>query len=289
MTLKFKMKLVQYMLSDHKYRIGVLKDDRIIDFKSKFNFVPFLMVEFFASSSALNVAQEIIDHPNSTYSMEEVTLLPPIMKPDKVICIGLNYKNFCDEIHTGCPEEPVAFSKFPSCITGPYSEIKLPTISNQVDWEIELAVVIGRKAQNVQAKDAYDYVLGYTIAQDISARDWQARNGGQYLLSKSMETFCPLGPYIVTKDEIPDPHNLTLRCFVNGELKQEGNTGDMIHKIDKLIEHLSSVTILYPGDLILTGTPSGVGYYRDPPEYLRKGDILESEIEGIGRMVNHVV
>ncbi|KAL3272738.1 hypothetical protein HHI36_014200 [Cryptolaemus montrouzieri] len=283
------MKLVQFMLRDHKYRIGVLKDNQIIDLKSKFNFVPCLMVEFFASSSALAVVKEILEHPKAIYSLDEVDLLAPIMRPDKVMCIGLNYKNFCDELHTGCPGEPVVFSKFPSCITGPHSNIKLPTISNQVDWEVELAVVIGKQAKNVTASEAFDYVLGYTVAQDISARDWQVRNGGQYLLSKSMDTFCPLGPYIVTKDEIPDPHNLNLKCWVNGELKQAGNTKDLIHKIDKLIEHLSSITTLYPGDLILTGIPSGVGCNRNPPQFLKKGDILESEIEGIGRLVNHVV
>ncbi|XP_044759374.1 fumarylacetoacetate hydrolase domain-containing protein 2-like [Coccinella septempunctata] len=283
------MKLVQFMLKDHKYRIGVLKDNQIIDLKSKFNFVPSLLVEFFASSSALAVAREIVEHPKIIYSLDEVVLLAPIMRPDKVICIGLNYQNFCDELQTACPNEPVAFSKFPSCITGPYSDIKLPKISNQVDWEVELAVIIGKEAKDVPAKEAFDYVLGYTVAQDISARDWQVRNGGQYLLSKSMDTFCPLGPYIVTKDEIPDPHNLNLRCWVNGVLKQDGNTRDLVHKIDKLIEHLSSVTTLYPGDLILTGTPSGVGFYRDPPEFLKPGDIVESEIEGIGKMLNHVI
>ncbi|XP_045475939.1 fumarylacetoacetate hydrolase domain-containing protein 2-like [Harmonia axyridis] len=283
------MKLVQFMLKDHKYRIGVLKDNQIIDLKSKFNFVPSLLVEFFASSSALGVVREIVEHPKVVYSLDEVVLLPPIMRPDKVICIGLNYRNFCDELHITCPNEPVAFSKFPSCITGPYSDIRLPKISNQVDWEVELAVVIGKEAKDVPANEAFNYILGYTIAQDISARDWQVRNGGQYLLSKSMDTFCPLGPYIVTRDEIPDPHNLTLRCWVNGVLKQEGNTRDLVHKIDKLIEHLSSVTTLYPGDLILTGTPCGVGYYKNPPEFLKPGDIVESEIEGIGKMLNHVV
>lgn len=283
------MKLIQYMLVDHKYRIGVLTDNKIIDLKSKFNFIPNSLVEFLAASSALQVIQEIIEHPGAVHEPEDVDLLPPIIHPDKVCCVGLNYKDFCDSSNLKYPEEPIVFSKFPSTIIGPHANIKLPAISNEVDWEAELAVVIGKKAKNVKAEEAFDYILGYTAAQDISARDWQARNGGQYLLSKSMDTFCPLGPHIVTKDEIPDPHNLTIRCWVNGVLKQEGNTKNLIHRIDKLIEHLSSVTTLYPGDLILTGTPSGVGWQKNPPEYLKRGDVLETEIEGIGKLRNVVV
>lgn len=158
-----------------------------------------------------------------------------------------------------------------------------------MDWEVELAVIIGRQAKCIRQDQVNDHIFGYTVAQDISARDWQKkRNNGQFLLGKSMDTFCPLGPVVVTKNKV-DPNNLSIKSFVNGKLKQNGNTSEMIFKIDFLVSYLSQIVTLYPGDVILTGTPSGVGMHRNPAEYLQKGDVLESEIEGIGKLRNVIV
>ncbi|XP_049880798.1 fumarylacetoacetate hydrolase domain-containing protein 2-like isoform X2 [Pectinophora gossypiella] len=184
----------------------------------------------------------------------------------------------------------MTFAKFTSCIIGPEDVLRLKTkVTSKVDWEVELCLVIGKTAQDVKAEDAYKYVLGFTVAQDISARDWQKKlNGGQFLLGKSMDTFCPIGPCITTIDEIGDPANLEISCSVNGVLKQKSNTNQLVHKMPALIERLSSVMTLLPGDIILTGTPGGVGMYRNPPEYLRPGDVIHSEIQKIGVLTTRV-
>ncbi|XP_050311459.1 fumarylacetoacetate hydrolase domain-containing protein 2-like isoform X3 [Anthonomus grandis grandis] len=227
-----------------------------------------------------------LDPQNKRYPLNKVHLLPPIKRPDKILGIGLNYSDYCEENKLAFPREPIVFCKFASTIIGPFDRIKHPLCSKAVDWEVELVVVIGKVARNVKAIDAFDYIFGYTATQDLTAKDWMNKNGGQYLLCKNMDHFCPIGPAIVTKDEIPHPHNLSVKTWVNGVLKQNGNTRNMIFKIDQLIEHLSSVITLLPGDLICTGTPAGVGSTRDPPEYLQPGDVLESEVEGVGRLRN---
>ncbi|CAH2059461.1 unnamed protein product, partial [Iphiclides podalirius] len=221
--------------------------------------------------------------------LSSVKLCAPIHGMDKVLCIGLNYKDHCQEQNLSPPEVPIIFSKFSSTVVGPCDAVRLREVTKKVDWEVELTVVIGKPASDVKATDALDYVLGYTIAQDISARDWQkSRNGGQFLLGKSMDTFCPIGPCITTSDEIGDAQNLAIKCSVNGVLKQRSKTDQLIHKIPDVIERLSSVMTLLPGDIILTGTPGGVGMYRDPPEYLKPGDVIHSEIEKIGVLETRV-
>ncbi|KAJ8941845.1 hypothetical protein NQ318_005128 [Aromia moschata] len=236
-----------------------------------------------------NACSTIVAAGKSITPLENVELLSPITKPDKVACVGLNYSGHCKEQNIEEPKEPMIFSKFSSCIVGPHDNVVIPPITNSVDWEVELAVVIGRKAKAIRREQVNDYIFGYTVAQDISARDWQKkRNNGQFLLGKSMDTFCPLGPAIVTKNKL-DVNNLDIKTWVNGVLKQNGNTSELIFKIDFLVSYLSQIVTLYPGDVILTGTPAGVGMYRNPPEFLKKGDILESEIEGIGRLKNVIV
>ncbi|XP_026480488.1 fumarylacetoacetate hydrolase domain-containing protein 2 [Ctenocephalides felis] len=221
---------------------------------------------------------------------KDVTLLPPITKPDKVICIGLNYKSHCDEQGIEPPDNPMFFSKFSSTIIGYEDNIEYPPITKELDWEVELCVVIGKTAKCIRKEEAFDHVFGYCVSQDISARDWQKRfNGRQFLLGKSMDTFCPLGPSIIHKSAVKDPNNLKLKCWVNGELKQDGNTKDLIFKIDECISRLSQCFTLFPGDIILTGTPGGVGMARTPPQWLKPGDVIESEIEGLGKMTNHIV
>lgn len=220
----------------------------------------------------------------------ELTILPPISKPDKVLCVGLNYEDHCEEQGLPLPAEPIIFNKFPSTIIGPYDDIKYPKETKSLDWEAELAIIIGKSGRNINVSLAMDYVFGYTIAHDVSARDWQTkRNGGQWLLGKSMDTFCPLGPAIVTTDELGDPHNLAIRCRVDGVVKQESNTRELVHKTEDLIAYISRFFTLLPGDVILTGTPPGVGCFRDPPEYLQRGHVVECEIEKIGTIRNRVV
>ena len=219
-------------------------------------------------------------------------LLAPV-KPAAILCIGLNYKMHAEETGLPLPEHPVLFMKNPGAVTGPFDVIEIPQSClepPQVDYEVELGVVMGKDARNVPEEKALEYVFGYTCTNDISARRWQKHaGGGQWVKSKSFDTFCPMGPELVTADEVGDPQNLTLICRLNGEVMQQGSTSDMIFSVAKLISRLSQSTTLLAGTLILTGTPSGVGFTRNPPVYLKPGDLLESEIQGIGRMENQVV
>jgi len=241
-------------------------------------------------TATFNKAMKVIASGSHVLKRNSVQLLAPITKQEKVVCVGNNYKDHCEEQGVPLPDEPVIFNKFPSVVIGPYDNIQYPTASQAIDWEVELVIVVGKKGKNIKASEGLDYVFGYTIANDISARDWQmGRNGGQWFLGKTMDTFCPLGPTIVTKDELKDPHNLKLACRVNGVDKQKGNTVELVHKTEALLAHISAVVTLYPGDIILTGTPPGVGFFRKPPEYLRKGDVVECEIEHIGVIRNKVV
>lgn len=219
----------------------------------------------------------------------EVRLLPPILNPQKIICIGLNYKSHCDEQNIDYPKEPVFFNKFPSALCGPTDNIKSHgKITTKMDWEIELGVIMGKKTFQVHRDKAMDYVFGFTIAQDITAREWQKRNGNQWSLSKSFDSFCPLGPCIVHKSDL-DISNLTIKCKVNNVLKQCGKTNDFIFPIDDIISRLSQAITLVPGDVILTGTCGGVGVFRNPREFLKVGDVIESEIEGIGKLINTII
>lgn len=236
-----------------------------------------------------------IDHIKSlmkdlpTISTSEVELLPPITEPQKILCVGLNYRGHCDEQKKEYPKEPMFFSKYASTLVGPTGNVIAHKISDQIDWEVELAVIIGAKASHVKKEKAFDYVFGYSVAQDISARDWQKlRNGGQFLIGKSMDTFCPLGPAVIHKSAV-DPSDLSIKCSINDVLKQCGKTSELIFSIEDIIERVTQSITLFPGDIILTGTPSGVGMHRSPPEFLKVGDVIESEIEGIGKIINTVV
>ncbi|XP_026984778.1 fumarylacetoacetate hydrolase domain-containing protein 2A isoform X1 [Sagmatias obliquidens] len=220
----------------------------------------------------------------------EVTFLAPVTRPDKVVCVGMNYVDHCKEQNVPVPKEPIIFSKFSSSIVGPYDEVVLPPESQEVDWEVELAVVIGKKGKHIKATDAMAHVAGFTVAHDVTARDWQMRrNGKQWLLGKTFDTFCPLGPALVTKDSVADPHNLKICCRVNGEVVQSSSTNQMVFKTEELIAWVSQFVTLFPGDVILTGTPPGVGVFRKPPVFLKKGDEVQCEIEELGVIVNKVV
>lgn len=218
--------------------------------------------------------------------LEEVRLYAPIKNPQKIIGIGMNYEDHAREIGADIPEKPIVFAKYPNTICGPGDPIVLPPITSQPDYEAELAVVIGREVRNISEADALDHVFGYMNANDVSSRDLQFSEGGQWTRSKSIDTFCPVGPYIVTADEVGDPQNLRVRCILNGEVMQDGNTEKMIFSVAELIAFLSSGMTLVPGDIIVTGTPPGVGSARDPQVWLKDGDEVTIEIEGLGFLTN---
>lgn len=206
----------------------------------------------------------------------------PVKRPGKIICIGLNYKKHAEESGMGVPDEPVVFFKASSSVVGPYDDVIIPRNSKKTDWEVELGVVIGKHASYVSKDQAMEYVLGYVLHNDVSEREFQLERGGQWVKGKSCDTFAPLGPYLVTKDEITDPHNLNLWLSVNGKKFQDGNTSDFIFDIPAVVSYLSQFMSLHPGDVISTGTPEGVGFGRKPQMYLKPGDVMELGIEGLG-------
>jgi len=241
-------------------------------------------------ATALSTVSSYLSSSPPTLSKEEITIGAPITGMDKVLCIGMNYRDHCEEQGAPVPSEPLVFNKFPSCVCGPSANIPLPACTQQLDWEVELTIVIGKLTMNVSKEEAMDSVLGYTVAHDVSARDWQLkRNGGQWLAGKAMDNFCPIGPALVTKDEIEDPHNLNLSCLVNGVVKQDSNTRQLVFGVGEVVAWVSQFTTLLPGDIILTGTPPGVGVFMKPPQFLQKGDVVECKVEGIGCIVNTVV
>ncbi|MDQ2884521.1 MAG: fumarylacetoacetate hydrolase family protein [Chloroflexota bacterium] len=232
----------------------------------------------------------------AAHSLDEVQLAAPIPQPRKnVLCLAVNYSEHAKETahirgQSGdAPQIPIFFTKATTTINRPYGEIVIdPAVSSEIDWEVELAVIIGKQGKNIRAEDALSHVFGYTVLNDVTARDLQMRHK-QFFKGKSLDGSCPMGPWIVTADEIADPQNLALRLRVNGETKQDSNTSMMIFSISQCISVLSAGMTLEPGDIIATGTPSGVGFSRTPPEFLKPGDVVEAEVEHIGIIKNTVV
>jgi 2-keto-4-pentenoate hydratase/2-oxohepta-3-ene-1,7-dioic acid hydratase in catechol pathway len=214
---------------------------------------------------------------------------PPLARPGKIICVGRNYAEHARELGNELPERPILFAKFATAIVGPFDDIVRPSEVTDLDYEAELCVVIGRGGRRIPKEQALDHVGGYCCANDVSARTAQLALGDQWLRGKSFDTFCPLGPAIVTRDEIDDPQNLRITCRVDGETRQDANTGDMIFDVATLVSYCSDVFTLEPGDLILTGTPAGVALGRDPAPWLQPGQLCEVEVEGIGRIANRIV
>ena len=220
--------------------------------------------------------------------LSDVQLLAPVPRPGKIICIGLNYRDHAAESKMAVPESPITFSKYVTCVTSPAAPVFLPRTSEKVDYEAELAVVIGRRAKHVPVDRAFHHVLGYTNFNDVSARDFQFADG-QWQRGKSCDTFAPLGPAIVTADEIANPHRLRIQLRLNGEIMQNSTTEQLIFGVDRLVSFLSETVTLEPGDVIATGTPPGVGFARNPPVYLKPGDLMEVEVEGLGVLSNPVL
>ena len=265
-------------------RAGAVVEDgsRIVDLESGD-----MLTLLEKGNAGLDAARVRADSAVRSFALGDVRLLAPIPRPPKITCVGLNYRDHAKEGCHAIPEHPVLFSKYPISVIGPGDTIRLPKASTRVDYEGEFTIVIGKCARNVAKEDALDVVAGYTVMNDVSARDWQKRTS-QWMVGKAFDTFAPMGPALVTKDEVPDPHALPIRTWVNDELRQDSNTSELIFGVNELIAEISQVWTLEPGDVILTGTPSGVGAYWDPPKLLRSGDQVKIEVEGVGVLENPV-
>ena len=213
----------------------------------------------------------------------------PLERPSKIICVGLNYSKHAQESGMELPKEPVLFFKATTAVSGPFDDVVIPKNSVKSDWEVELAIVIGKKAKYVGEEDAMDHVAGYVLHNDLSEREWQLEKSGQWVKGKSADTFAPLGPWLVTKDEIRDPHDLHIWLKLNGETLQDSSTSDLVFKVPHLVSYISQFMTLLPGDIISTGTPSGVGLGLDPQRYLKPGDVMELGVEGLGIAKQKVV
>jgi 2-keto-4-pentenoate hydratase/2-oxohepta-3-ene-1,7-dioic acid hydratase in catechol pathway len=266
---------------------GALLDDKVIGFKSPG--FPTLLHLIQGGAEALERAKALVAKPpaDATVPLANVRLLAPLSRPPKIICVGLNYRDHAAECNAEIPKVPTIFSKYTTAIIGPGEAIVLPTHSKEPDYEAEFAVVIGKGGRYISKDRWRDHVFGYTNLNDVSARDFQMATS-QWMIGKTFDTFAPIGPAIVTADEIPDPHALDIQMIINGEILQSSNTSQMVFRIADLIEHISSVFTLEPGDIISTGTPAGVGEAKKPPRWLRPGDKVVVRIEGIPELSNEV-
>lgn len=294
------MKLLNYM-QDGSYRLGIHTDSGVV------NVAGAAVASGQAELTGLNIHQAIsggdavlnkllslagfvTGNPDNSYLLLDdngLTFGPAVTGPGKILCVGLNYRKHAEETGSAIPQTPILFSKFNNALAGHLEDVPLPAVSQQVDYEAELAIVIGRTASNVSKEDALDYVFGYCCANDLSARDLQFRTQ-QWLLGKTCDKFAPVGPYLVTADEVREPNNLRISCSVNGEVRQSSNTSDMIFHCDEIISYVSQHMTLEPGDIILTGTPEGVvlGYPQEKQVYLQAGDVVTVEIEKLGNLTN---
>lgn len=273
------MKLVTYSQGDAAPAVGVVEGNQILP-----------LTGFKDSLAAIAAGAEAIASApkGAPIALSAVKLLAPIPRPPKVICIGLNYRDHAIESNMPIPTIPVVFSKFSNTVISPGDKVVLPKNSEKPDFEAELAFVIGKPGRHISPENALDHVFGYTIINDVSARDFQLQTS-QWLVGKTFPTFCPMGPWIVTSDEIGDPHNLRIGLRIDGETVQDSNTKELIFKIPELVAHLSSIVDFEPGDVISTGTPPGVGMGRTPPRWLKAGETMTVFIENIGELTNPVV
>jgi 2-keto-4-pentenoate hydratase/2-oxohepta-3-ene-1,7-dioic acid hydratase in catechol pathway len=241
--------------------------------------------------TALEAVEEAARQPAvKEHRLAEAKLLAPIPDPPKIVCLGLNYRDHATESGAPIPKDPVLFSKYATSLVGHGEAIVLPRVSQEVDYEAELVIAVGKRGRHLTPENATSYVAGYTIGHDVSARDWQLKKDGkQWMVGKTFDTFAPTGPVLVTADEVPNPHGLGIRLRLNGETMQDSNTGQMIFSVGAVLMYLSQVFTLEPGDLIFTGTPPGVGFARKPPVFLKAGDVVEVEIDGLGVLRNPVV
>ncbi|MBL8826583.1 MAG: fumarylacetoacetate hydrolase family protein [Planctomycetaceae bacterium] len=282
------MRLVSY-LSSTGPRVAGVRQGQFVDLNANDPALPSTMEALLAAGAeALTRAAEVTAKGKPLDG--EVQLLAPVPRPGKVLCVGLNYADHARESGQQPPPEPVLFNKLLTAVSAPGAPIVVPRISQEVDYEAELVVVIGRQGRYIPEADALDYVAGYTVGNDVSARDWQLRKpGGQWLLGKTFDGFAPFGPHLVTADEVGNPGKLRIQLRLNGQTMQDSTTEQLIFSIDKLVAYVSQVCTLLPGDIIFTGTPPGVGAARKPPVFLKPGDVVEVEIEKLGVLRNPVV
>jgi len=298
------LKLAHY-LSNGETRVGIVDEEHIFDLQDaakKLGLTGFdqhFTIDQLLSQGLIQSFQQIEDKITATkmgVPTNSVRILSPILNPEKILLVAVNYLSHGKEQNVSLPTEPYFFTKFKNALIGPGDPILLPRVSKKVDWEVELAVIIGKTGKYIQKKDALNYVAGYTISNDVSFRDLRfpsdspdkpSRLGINWIKAKALDSSFPLGPWLVTKDEIPNPHDLEISLSVNGDEKQHSNTGEMVFKIDSLIEYISSGMTLNPGDIISTGTPEGVAVFTGQP-FLKDGDIIEGKISKIGTLTNKV-
>ncbi len=291
------MKLATYA-ADSDIRYGIVRGEAVVDLVAAgAGRLSGSLKEMLARENGLELVRELEERCETdpafaeqhSTPLAEVDLLAPIPRPGKVLCLGLNYRDHAAEGGMDVPEEPVVFSKAATSVIGPGATICLPRVSHKVDYEVELAFVIGRTARHVPEGRGLDHVAGYTVLNDVSARDYQLEKaGGQWMLGKSFDTFCPTGPWLVTADQVSDPHDLDLTCTVSGKMLQSSNTRQMVFTVPQIVEYLSRILTLEPGDLVATGTPPGVGFAQKPPRFLRPDDVVECTVQGIGTLSNPV-
>ncbi|MBT2757728.1 fumarylacetoacetate hydrolase family protein [Mesobacillus foraminis] len=285
-----------------KQTLGVKMDNRIVDLEAALaerpnDRIPTTIMDVIAGGEdAVNAIDDYIGNlsieADSSFlkNEEEIKWAPCVTQPNKIICVGLNYRKHADETNAAYPEAPILFNKFNNTLTGHNCEIAVPKVTEKLDYEVELGVVIGKEAKYVKKENALDHVFGYCTVNDLSARDLQMKTP-QWLLGKTCDDFSPMGPYLVTADEVGDPNNLNLKTYVNGEVRQNSNTSDMIFYVDEIVSYISQHMTLTPGDVILTGTPEGVvlGYPSEKQVYIKPGDEVTVEIEKLGKLTNRFV
>ncbi|HVR90600.1 MAG TPA: fumarylacetoacetate hydrolase family protein [Novosphingobium sp.] len=285
------MKLLRYEVGG-RAKLGVLqtgREDRIVPLAPLSSDYPTMLSIIEGGEAALERVRQLAAQGAGAFDLADVRLLAPIERPGKYLAIGMNYAKHIEEakrLGQPTPTQQFWFNKQTSCLAGPFDDIQ-PGVTEQLDYEVELGVVIGRSAKGVSAAEAKDHVFGYLVANDVSARDWQ-RHSPTFTMGKSFDTHGPIGPWIVTADEIADPHALKLRCLVNGEVRQDSETSELVYNVWQQIAYLSTAFTLNSGDLIATGTPSGVGIGMQPPRFLQAGDVVRCEIDGIGAIENRV-
>jgi 2-keto-4-pentenoate hydratase/2-oxohepta-3-ene-1,7-dioic acid hydratase in catechol pathway len=281
------MKLLMFSRNGGPAEPGLLSGDNVVSLSGA-GFSD-LMAIFGSVDAQAKAAAYAASAPDSAKAaLASVKIKAPITNPEKILCVGLNYRDHAIESNMAIPEVPTIFSKFANCIIGPDEEIVLPKVAQKPDYEAEFAVVIGQGGRNIPEDKWEDAVFGYMNLHDVSARDLQLATT-QWLMGKSIDTFCPIGPYVVSKDEIADPHNLDIKITVSGQVLQNSNTRELIFKLPKLISYISTVMTLKPGDILTTGTPAGVGLAHKPPRWLRPGDECIVEVAGLGQLRNPVV
>ncbi|MBW8349500.1 fumarylacetoacetate hydrolase family protein [Bacillus sp. IITD106] len=294
------MKLLTF-IDKGVHKLGVKTEEGILDISASvknginFDIKTDIMEVISGFKEEVNRLQDFIDYSVSEkkavfVNEDEITWGPCVTRPHKIICVGLNYRKHADETNAPYPEVPILFNKFDNTLTGHKDEIPVPKVTKKLDYEVELGIVIGKKAKYVDVDAALDHVFGYCTVNDLSARDLQLRTP-QWLLGKSCDKFSPVGPFLVTADEVGDPNNLSLKTYVNGELRQDSNTSDMIFNCAEIVSYISQHMTLEPGDIILTGTPEGVvmGYPEEEQHYIQPGDVVTVEIEKLGALTNYFI